>query len=219
MADDKGHVIESRISDVQSCRNSISSMRRHLMTVSPRTNNIQTNDKNKKFSTTPHESLKQWELVESERGLVVVEKKTPIKSTKNYPAPVPTKKMNEDFIRKFRAFENSNIVKPLLTTKTASTTTTSSSPPSSPIQLNKNNNIPISLNAILKKSDDSIVQDDNKSTNVLDQLERQVKAIEMNTIIGQNKLQDSCDLQPEIQLRYREHEDLLNNTSDDEADG
>ncbi|XP_044003526.1 serine/threonine-protein kinase MARK2-like isoform X3 [Aphidius gifuensis] len=219
MADDKGHVIESRINDVQSGRNSISSMRRHLMTVSARTNNTQTNDKNKKLSTTtPHESLKQWELVESERGLVVVEKKTPIKSTKNYPAPIPTKKMNEDFIRKFRAFENSNIVKPLLTTTTSSSSS-SSSPPSSPIQLNKNNNIPISLNAILKKSDDLIVQDDNKSTNVLDQLERQVKAIEMNTIIGQNKLQDSCDLQPEIQLRYREHEDLLNNTTDDEADG
>ncbi|XP_015112645.1 serine/threonine-protein kinase MARK2 isoform X9 [Diachasma alloeum] len=209
MADRDSHVVESRgIGNVQSGRNSFGPIRRTLLTVAPRASQVHENNR---AGSPALESLKQWELVEGDRGLRVVEKKNnattvPIKSTKSYAAPVPPVRtiINEELARKFKAFEKSSIVQVI---------------PPSKMNDQVDSKVPISLNAILKQTDEPRGVD--KSIDVLDKLERQVKAIEMNTIANKSPgiLQDSCDLQPEIQLRYREHEDLLNNVTDDEAEG
>ncbi|XP_011300036.1 serine/threonine-protein kinase MARK2 isoform X5 [Fopius arisanus] len=209
MADRDNHVVESRgIGNVQAGRNSFGPIRRTLLTVSPRANQVHENNR---AGSPALESLKQWELVEGDRGLCVVEKKTnstsiPIKSIKCHPAPVPPSRtiINDELARRFKAFEKSSIVQMI---------------PSPKMEDQVDNKMPISLNAILNQKGETRAHD--KSIDVLDKLERQVKAIEMNTIANKSPgiLQDSCDLQPEIQLRYREHEDLLNNVTDDEAEG
>jgi len=59
-----------------------------------------------------------------------------------------------------------------------------------------------------------------ESTDMLQRLEQQVKAIEMGTIAARtHQLENSSDFGAEVQLRYREHEDLLRNVTDDEAEG
>lgn len=207
MADRDSHVVESRgIGNVQAGRNSFGPIRRTLLTVAPRASQVHDN---KRSGSPALESLKQWELVEGDRGLRVVEKKfnpptVPIKSVKSYAAPVPPVRaiINDELARKFKAFERSSIVQVI------------------PAKMDdQDSKAPISLNAILKQTGDTRCVD--KSIDVLDKLERQVKAIEMNTIANKSPaiLQNSCDLQSEIQLRYREHEDLLNNVTDDEAEG
>lgn len=215
MADREIHSVNSRtIGRVQLARNPIAPPRKTLL-VSPRA-------QDKERSASPAlENLKQWELIEGDRGLRVVEKRVssgavPARSIKSYAAPappVPPKRGNadpdkralchEELARKFKAFERSNIVQAI-----------------SPSKLTDNNDSneainPITLDTILKNK--RTVPEE--STDMLDQLERQVKAIEMGTIAARNKMRDSSELQPEIQLRYREHEDLLNNVTDDEAEG
>ncbi|KAK0094969.1 hypothetical protein PV326_009543 [Microctonus aethiopoides] len=224
MADRDNNIIDR----IQLGRNSIGPTRKYLVTVGSRSSHEHgDNHDNERPASPAHENLKQWELIEGDRGLRVVEKRTtsvPIRSIKNYAAPQPPSKrlahtvveneenlLDEILARKFKAFERSNIVQavPSINDNIDGNIVDADS------NINDNGN-PIALNVILQ-SKNSVQAD--KSTDMLDQLERQVKAIEMGTIVAQTKLRDSTDLEPEIQLRYREHEDLLNNVTDDEAEG
>ncbi|XP_076279798.1 serine/threonine-protein kinase MARK2-like isoform X6 [Lasioglossum baleicum] len=164
----------------------------------------------------PLENLKQWELVEGDRGLKVVERKSssvgpqcprskiieekrasigtgPIAKSMS-PASL---KLDPSLEEKLRAFKDSKIVQPIVLAEDEP-------------------KIPVSLDLILKK--DNLAEEE--STDMLQRLELQVKAIEKNTLAARaRQLEVSSDLEPEIQLRYREHEDLLRNVTDDEAEG
>ncbi|XP_034172756.1 serine/threonine-protein kinase MARK2 isoform X2 [Osmia lignaria lignaria] len=162
---------------------------------------------------TAFDNLKQWELVEDDRGLQVVEKKNsanpvprnverssnsaeirtpPFAARKTLPAsPV----MDPNIGEKLMAFRDSKIVQPIAVPRD-------------------------SLNLILKQPKGPATG----STDMLQRLEQQVKAIEMDTLAARTRpLEISSDFESEIQyrdLRYREHEDLLRNvTDDDEAEG
>lgn len=224
MADRDNNIIDR----IQLGRNSIGPTRKYLVTVGSRSSHEHgDNHDNERPGSPAHENLKQWELIEGDRGLRVVEKRTtsvPMRSIKSYAAPPPPSKrlthtvieheknlLDEELARKFKAFERSNIVQAVPSTND----NIDGNIVDADNNINDNEN-PIALNVILQNKNS--VQTD-KSTDMLDQLERQVKAIEMGTIVAQTKLRDSTDLEPEIQLRYREHEDLLNNVTDDEAEG
>lgn len=153
----------------------------------------------------------------------------------------------QELAKKFKAFEKSSIVQALPIDHVTISNAMNVTPKivKKPISTNVSRNdkerftepkVPISLDAILTQqrnfndaaaaaaaSSSPNVPADNPvdSNDMLDQLERQVKAIELGTIeAARNKKKiDSCDFEPEIQLRYREHEDLLRNVTDDEAEG
>lgn len=165
------------------------------------------------------DNLKQWELVEGDRGLKVVEKRgsaSPFSRTAEHNAissnvratprlvkkPLPASvAIDPSLEEKLKAFKNSKIVQPI---------------PMPRHEDAGDGKIPISLDLILKQQKGSAVE----STDMLQRLERQVKAIEMDTLAARTRrLEMSSDFEPEIQLRYREHEDLLRNVTDDEAEG
>ncbi|XP_026667423.1 serine/threonine-protein kinase MARK2-like isoform X4 [Ceratina calcarata] len=161
---------------------------------------------------TPMEDLKQWELVESERGLRVVEKKKSgerFRQTKDAAPQVsrktsPTLPIDVNFEEKLKAFKDSKIVQPIIENEDSSSDA----------------NIPnANLDLILKQRKGSGIE----STDMLQRLEQQVKAIEMGTIAARTRqLEISSDFEQEIRYsdtRYREHEDLLRNVTDDEAEG
>ncbi|XP_024943050.1 serine/threonine-protein kinase MARK2 isoform X6 [Cephus cinctus] len=177
------------------------------------------------------EALKQWELIEGDAGLQVVERRisnasssgstgSPATTRKKYPRPLFINERTknsivsqniQDFekgLKKFRAFEKSNIISCLTSGPTSLPITDTDN--RLPVDPGK----PVKLDLILKQTKGS-----QKSTDMLDQLERQVKAIELGTIAARSRLQDSTQVEPEIELRYREHEDLLKNVTDDEAEG
>ncbi|XP_043257057.1 serine/threonine-protein kinase MARK2-like isoform X7 [Colletes gigas] len=150
------------------------------------------------------ENLKQWELVEGDRGLKVVEKRnlgSNRVSIVERTTPTVQRKANitidPSFQEKLKAFKDSKIIQPIA--MSAEDTTA-----------------PISLDLILNKQKGPAVE----STDMLQRLELQVKAIEMGTLAARTRqLEDSSDFEPEKHLRYREHEDLLRNVTDDEAEG
>ncbi|XP_074095261.1 serine/threonine-protein kinase MARK2 isoform X3 [Cotesia typhae] len=228
MADRGGQIAELRsVEHVQSSQGLHGSKNSYLIVGSKKNKEFEREDV-KKSESSNFDNLKQWELIEGDRGLKVVEKRSALEYSlpKNFeklsvPCSPSMSQMrknniqaeqnlwNEDIVQKFKAFERSNIIK-----------TSSPAPPVKQIS-NKTNNgetvndSPIKLDTILKPKNPP----GDQSIDMLDQLERQVKAIELGTIAARTKLRDSNDLQPQIQLRYREHEDLLNNVTDDEADG
>lgn len=172
---------------------------------------------------TPMESLKQWELVEDDKGLQVVEKRagaspSPIRPKDTIAGslynntPVSGRRFNEksamDAEEKLRISNHSKIVQPVgLPLKQQQR-----EQPPTKTELKT----PLSLDLILKQRTSSIAE----STDMLQRLEQQVMAIEMGTIAGRTRqLENSSDFGPEVQLRYREHEDLLRNVTDDEAEG
>ncbi|XP_078048196.1 serine/threonine-protein kinase MARK2-like isoform X3 [Augochlora pura] len=161
----------------------------------------------------PLENLKQWELVEGDRGLKVIEKKglqSPRSKTvdekrasvgavriETGKAPVGLT-LYPDLEEKLMAFKDSKIVQPI-------------------VEVEDDANPPVSLGSILKQQKDNSAVED--CTEMLQRLERQVKAIEKNTLAARaRQLVASSDLEPEVQMRYREHEDLLRNVTDDEAE-
>ncbi|XP_076669553.1 serine/threonine-protein kinase MARK2 isoform X2 [Andrena cerasifolii] len=172
----------------------------------------------------PHtvlDNLKQWELVEGDRGLQVVEKRglanPPAKSVERSASPgalatipllakntLPANlKIDPCIEEKLKAFKNSKIVQPI---------------PMSEHEHDRDNDgkLPVSLDLILQQKKGSTAE----STDMLERLELQVRAIEMDTLAARTRqLEMSSDFEPEIQLRYREHEDLLRNVTDDEAEG
>lgn len=178
---------------------------------------------------TPLESLKQWELVEDGKGLQVIEKRaggapSPVRSKEAMPAtsplygrtPVSGRRLlgeasvNAHLEEKLRAFAESKIVQPIGLPSAQQSATPE------PVKA------PLSLDLILKQQQQQQQRTASvESTDMLQRLEQQVKAIEMGTIAARTtrQLENSLDFGPEVQLRYREHEDLLRNATDDEAEG
>jgi len=188
----------------------------------------------KRPSHGPLEALKQWELVEDDRGLQVVEKRAsgplvgPVRPTKELSLPVASSIYGRTPVsgRKLlgqvpgaaspeeklvRGYDESRIVQPMRLPLVQSREQTSEKP--------------LSLDLILKQQQQQQQQQQRsatiESTDMLQRLEQQVKAIEMGTIAARTtrQLENSADFGPEVQLRYREHEDLLRNVTDDEAEG
>lgn len=179
----------------------------------------------------PLEGLKQWELVEDDKGLQVVEKRagglSPIRPKEMIPAsplynrtPISVKRLLSDtnvdanLEEKLRVFNESKIIQPIgLPFVQQRTELTPSTP------LSAEPKAPLSLDLILKQQRTASMGTTTiESTDMLQRLEQQVKAIEMGTIAARTRqLENSSDF--EVQLRYREHEDLLRNVTDDEADG
>ncbi|XP_054005642.1 serine/threonine-protein kinase MARK2-like isoform X3 [Hylaeus anthracinus] len=168
-----------------------------------------------KPAQTALENLKQWELVEGDRGLRVVEKKGSVSprssiveqssSPKSLGPPTTAKKtapanfrIDPSLQEKLKAFKDSKIIQPIAMDP-------------------GDTGVPVSLDLILNQQKASAVE----STDMLQRLELQVKAIEMGTLAARTTrpLEASSDFEPEVQLRYREHEDLLRNVTDDEAEG
>lgn len=182
---------------------------------------------------TPLEGLKQWELVEDDKGLQVVEKRAgvlnPIRSKEMVPTsplysrtPVSVKRLLSDtnvdanLEEKLRVFNESKIIQPIgLPFVQQRTERTPSVPPSVEAKP------PLSLDLILKQQRTASTGTTTiESTDMLQRLEQQVKAIEMGTIAARTRqLENSSDFGVEVQLRYQEHEDLLRNVTDDEAEG
>lgn len=179
-------------------------------------------------SHTPLESLKQWELVEDDRGLQVVEKRAgalnPIRPKEatvpgvaspfyDHSTPVSGRRFGRTNVdanleEKLRVFNQSKIVQPI-------------GLPLAP-SLAESKAQPLSLDLILKQQQQQQRTSSTtaESTDMLQRLEQQVKAIEMSTIAARTRqLENSSDFGPEVQLRYREHEDLLRNVTDDEIEG
>ncbi|XP_029674874.1 serine/threonine-protein kinase MARK2-like isoform X10 [Formica exsecta] len=179
-------------------------------------------------SHTPLESLKQWELVEDDRGLQVVEKRAgalnPIRPKEatvpgvaspfyDHSTPVSGRRFGRTNVdanleEKLRVFDQSKIVQPI-------------GLPLAP-SLAESKAQPLSLDLILKQQQQQQRTSSTtaESTDMLQRLEQQVKAIEMSTIAARTRqLENSSDFGPEVQLRYREHEDLLRNVTDDEVEG
>lgn len=185
-------------------------------------------------SHTPLESLKQWELVEDDRGLQVVEKRagvpSPIRSKETVPGvasplydrstPVSGRRfiggtnMDASLEEKLRVFNQSKIIQPIGLPFVQQ----QEMAPLTEIEASQ----PLSLDLILKQQQQQRIPNTTiESTDMLQRLEQQVKAIEMSTIAARTtrQLENSSDFGPEVQLRYREHEDLLRNVTDDEAEG
>ncbi|XP_015522559.2 serine/threonine-protein kinase MARK2 isoform X4 [Neodiprion pinetum] len=242
------------------------------------------------------EGLKQWELVEGDAGLRVVEKRSTggggnsnVNSNSNSASgsPVMTGSRGSSFrsrgsaggvpifvnertqnsivsqniqdfenvlAKKFgRSFERSVIGKGNAISSTGGEFQTSNGRRS--LRENQSGKTGVKLDLILNDQDHrsldtvggdgSVLPDSKSSIDMLDQLERQVKAIEQGTIAAAARFKQdagtdvtsddiSSQLQhdrspvgntgsdkivPEIELRYREHEDLLRNNTDDEAEG
>lgn len=183
---------------------------------------------------TPLEGLKQWELVEDDKGLQVVEKRagalSPIRPKEIVPAnplyslrtPVSVKRLlsntnvDMNLEEKLRVFNESKIIQPIGLPFVQQRTELT--PPVLPSAEPK---APLSLDLILKQQRTASTGTTTvESTDMLQRLEQQVKAIEMGTIAARTRqLENSSDFGAELQLRYREHEDLLRNVTDDEAEG
>ncbi|XP_012537796.1 serine/threonine-protein kinase MARK2 isoform X3 [Monomorium pharaonis] len=182
---------------------------------------------------TPLEGLKQWELVEDDKGLQVVEKRAgalnSIKPKEIVPTnplysrtPVSVKRLLSDtnvdmnLEEKLRVFNEPKIGQPIgLPFVQPRTELTPSARPSA-----ETPKAPLSLDLILKQQRTAASSGTVESTDMLQRLEQQVKAIEMGTIAARTRqLENSSDFGAEVQLRYREHEDLLRNVTDDEAEG
>ncbi|XP_011867830.1 PREDICTED: serine/threonine-protein kinase MARK2-like isoform X3 [Vollenhovia emeryi] len=179
----------------------------------------------------PLEGLKQWELVEDDKGLQVVEKRSgalsPIRP-KEVPtsplysrAPVSVKRLLSDtnmdasLEEKLRVFNESKIIQPIGLPYVQQRTELTPAP------LSAVPKAPLSLDLILKQQRTASTGATTlESTDMLQRLEQQVKAIEMGTIAARTRhLENSSDFGAEVQLRYKEHEDLLRNVTDDEAEG
>lgn len=189
-----------------------------------------TSPKRMSASHTPLESLKQWELVENDRGLQVIEKRAgvlnPIRPKEapipgvasplyDRPTPVSRRRLldgagvDASLEEKLRVFNQSKIIQPIGQQREL-TSLTESKPQ------------PLSLDLILKQQQQQQQRTSSstvESTDMLQRLEQQVKAIEMSTIAARRQLENSSDFGAEVQLRYREHEDLLRNVTDDETEG
>ncbi|XP_017754111.1 PREDICTED: serine/threonine-protein kinase MARK2-like isoform X4 [Eufriesea mexicana] len=180
-------------------------------------------------SRAPMDNLKQWELVECDRGLRVVEKRsaanaaskggaaggverTPSFTGKDAASPMTGRKslptsvaFDANLEEKLKAFKDSKIVQPVIATQRD--------------RADDAAKIPINLEMILKQRKGSAAE----STDMLQRLEQQFKAIEMDTIAARmREVELISDFEPEIRyrdLRYTEHEDLLRNVTDDEAEG
>ncbi|XP_012055698.1 PREDICTED: serine/threonine-protein kinase MARK2-like [Atta cephalotes] len=180
---------------------------------------------------TPLESLKQWELVENDKGLQVVEKRAgalnPIRSKEMIPtSPLYVRdssakrllsdtNMDANLEEKLRIFNESKILQPI--GLSFGQQRTNLTPPIPSLAEPK---APLSLDLILKQQQIASTGTTLESTDMLQRLEQQVKAIEMSTIAARTRqLENSSDFGAEVQLRYREHEDLLRNVTDDEAEG
>jgi len=179
---------------------------------------------------TPLESLKQWELVENDKGLQVVEKRAgalnPIRSKEMIPtSPLYVRdssvkrlldtNMDANLEEKLRIFNESKILQPI--GLSFGQQRTNLTPPIPSLAEPK---APLSLDLILKQQQIASMGTTLESTDMLQRLEEQVKAIEMSTIAARTRqLENSSDFEAEVQLRYREHEDLLRNATDDEAEG
>ncbi|KAL0114394.1 hypothetical protein PUN28_011563 [Cardiocondyla obscurior] len=181
----------------------------------------------------PLEGLKQWELVEDAKGLQVVEKRAgglspgrPKEIASTSPiygrTPVTVKRllsdtsMDANLEEKLRAFNESKIIQPL---GLPSVHQRAELAPFGPLSAEPK--APLSLDLILKQQRTaSTGATSMESTDMLQRLEQQVKAIEMGTIAARaHQLEISSDFGAEVQLRYKEHEDLLRNVTDDEAEG
>ncbi|XP_011332193.1 serine/threonine-protein kinase MARK2 isoform X3 [Ooceraea biroi] len=187
----------------------------------------------KRPSLAPLEALKQWELVEDDKGLQVVEKRgggplSPVRPAKELSLPIANpiygrmlsgrKALSQassvestNLEEKLRGLNESKIVQPIRLSLGQQREQTPE--PEGPL----------SLNLILKQQQQQQRSTSTtiESTDMLQRLEQQVKAIEMGTIAARTtrQLENSADFGPEVQLRYREHEDLLRNVTDDEAEG
>lgn len=170
-----------------------------------------------KYVATPRptmDNLKQWELVECGRSLRVVEKRIGVKpqeevtDVERISSLAGRKTLAENIAidanleEKLKAFKDSKIVQPIMAPRTDDA------------------KVPINLELILKQRKGSAVE----STDMLQRLEQQVKAIEMDTLAARmRQLEFSSDFEPEIRYtdlhRYREQEDLLRNVTDNEAEG
>lgn len=194
-------------------------------------NESETTTSTQKRLSAPHaplEGLKQWELVEDGKGLQVVEKRTgalsPIRPRDGATVPasplhgravfagrkIPSS-MDASLEEKLRVFNESKIIQPIglpLNQQRESSAASSTE-----------SKAPLSLDLILKQQ--RVNSSTVESIDMLQRLEQQVKAIEMGTIAARTtrQLENSSDFGPEVQLRYREHEDLLRNVTDDEAEG
>nr|XP_050851849.1 serine/threonine-protein kinase MARK2-like isoform X9 [Vespula vulgaris] len=197
------------------------------------------------------DNLKQWELVEDgNKGLQVVEKRscTKVPCSPSYgnrtpvfarrTMPVENAMIDVNLEEKLKAFKNSKIIQPILEPSLISL-------PNEQVTPIDSSKPPVSLDLILKqrqeqqqqkqqqqqqqqqeKQQHQQQQKQNKNTNeestdMLQRLEQQVKAIEMGTIAAAKtrQLENSEEFGHEVELRYREHEDLLKNVTDDEAEG
>lgn len=173
----------------------------------------------------PMESLKQWELVENDKGLQVVEKRiggslSPVRPKETTApgsfyssTPVTGRRhVGEKCLEeKLKVFNDSKIIQPTVRLQLGGQQQREPSP-----TMTVEPKAPLSLDLILKQRTGGTVE----STDMLQRLEQQVKAIEMGTLAARTRqLENSADFGPEVQLRYREHEDLLRNVTDDEAEG
>ncbi|XP_020710968.2 MAP/microtubule affinity-regulating kinase 3-like isoform X4 [Athalia rosae] len=213
------------------------------------------------------DDLKQWELVEGDAGLKVVEKKTcaAVATTNGNGStdvrnqmtgrtrtsvgktPIFLNEFTQNSIvhQNIRDFENA-LANKFRTYDTRSGIKNNNN--------NNNNNCNEGGNAERKKLQppvvklDSILNQNNNndrrykddketaamqgSIDMLDQLEKQVKAIERGTLAARLQQIDReasatnsgaegiCEqIEPEVELRYREHENLLGHSTDDEAEG
>ncbi|XP_018376944.1 PREDICTED: serine/threonine-protein kinase MARK2-like isoform X3 [Trachymyrmex cornetzi] len=181
---------------------------------------------------TPLESLKQWELVENDKGLQVVEKRAGALSPIRPKEMIPTSPLyvrdssakrllsdtnvDANLEEKLRIFNESKILQPI--GLSFGQQRPDLTPPVPPLAEPK---APLSLDLILKQQQIASTGTTTlESTDMLQRLEQQVKAIEMSTIAARTRqLENSSDFGTEVQLRYREHEDLLRNATDDEAEG
>lgn len=171
---------------------------------------------------TPMDNLKQWELVEHDHRLQVIEKgsmanpsskggvvkRSPSVAGNDATSIAGKKAIEASLEEKLKAFRNSNIVQPIAVR-----------PRRDDDRSDSDAKLPVKLELILKQRKGSGAE----STDMLQRLEQQVKAIEMDTLAARTRqLEISSDFEPEIlytDLRYREHEDLLRNVTDDEAEG
>lgn len=183
---------------------------------------------------TPLEGLKQWELVEDDKGLQVVEKRAgalspislrPKEMVPTSPlygprTPVSVKRllsdMDANLEEKLRVFNESKIIQPIGLPFVQQRTELTP-----PAPLSTEPKTPLNLDLILKQQRTALTGTTTvESTDMLQRLEQQVKAIEMGTIAARTRqLENSSDFDTEVQLRYQEHEDLLRNVTDDEAEG
>lgn len=179
-----------------------------------------------KYAATPRpvvDNLKQWELVECGQSLRVVEKRIGVKSSlpreessdverapslvgRKTPPSESSVAIDANLEQKLKAFKDSKIVQPIVSSQRERT---------------DDGKVPINLELILKQPRKGSAIE---STDMLQRLEQQVKAIEMDTLAARTRqLEFSSDFEPEIRYadlhRYREHEDLLRNVTDNEAEG
>lgn len=175
------------------------------------------------------EKLKQWELVKGEKGLRVVEKKSeknllsrstsasePRTSNNYNQSPLMQRSQNNNhWIEAMTRRDNHhhhhhhNIgERKMYFPMRNETSMKNSGPISLPVSSG-----PVRLDMVLKQSENR----NNDSNDTLQQLEQQVRSIEVNTISAKKNQCLEQSLQNPYQ-RYAEHEDLLINV-DDEPEG